>query len=330
MDLDVGLSADELHEMEDLMDIGSGMYLDIYLLQNFVQRGRKDMVDIYLDHGVGINYRGMAEHCPIHVAVDTGNMDMISHLISRGADVTLPTDSGKLPIDIAMEKDNWQIVELLISHGGECNILHSEFGNKETIKKLLDSGANIDKVNEDGFTILHTAITANDMGMVKFLLGLGANMGMVAGSTMTAIHVAVNMCSREMVELSPETDIPLHNSRNRGYLDMVEILLAHGADINATDITGRKAIHYAAKHSDVICIRTLMDHGADIKAVDNYENTPLHYAAGSNPQAILAILAYGADIFAFNSNYELPLNHATGLEVIKLLVIEMTLSSYRG
>ena len=49
---------------------------------------------------------------------------------------------------------------------------------------------------------------------------------------------------------------------------MVQLLLQHGASINAFDKKDRRAIHWAAYmgHTDVV--RTLVDHGAELNCRD--------------------------------------------------------------
>lgn len=67
----------------------------------------------------------------------------------------------------------------------------------------------------------------------------------------------------------------------RGYLQLMALLLDKGADINIQNrrdwITGT-ALHKVAMHQDSSMIRLLLDKGANVEAVDQHMKTPLHHA----------------------------------------------------
>ncbi|HSX04679.1 MAG TPA: ankyrin repeat domain-containing protein [Rhabdochlamydiaceae bacterium] len=63
---------------------------------------------------------------------------------------------------------------------------------------------------------------------------------------------------------------------NRYYIQM---LLNAGCEINAKEMRGQTAMHWAAAKGDVAMVRFLSQHGADIFAKDDRQKTPLHRAA---------------------------------------------------
>jgi ankyrin repeat protein len=91
----------------------------------------------------------------------------------------------------------------------------------------------------------------------------------------------------------------LHESLSKGQDAEVELLLAHGADINARDIGGRTQLHYAAEEGRVNVAELLLAHGADVNAKDNEGKTPLRKAAESGKKELaVLLLANGADVNA--------------------------------
>jgi ankyrin repeat protein len=107
------------------------------------------------------------------------------------------------------------------------------------------------------------AVRAGDVESLKRLLTANPDLskGRVDGQR-TLLHVA--------------TDWPAHFPNSAA---TVEVLIAHGADVNAPFI-GRHsetALHWAASSDDVAALDALLDHGADIEAsggvIDN--GTPL-------------------------------------------------------
>merc|ERR1719228_912206 len=77
----------------------------------------------------------------------------------------------------------------------------------------------------------------------------------------------------------------LHFASSKGYSEVVEILLRHGADPNQKDQLGNTALHLAACTNHVPVVTLLLRAGTDITTLDNNGRTPLHLA-----QAKLKIL----------------------------------------
>ena len=88
----------------------------------------------------------------------------------------------------------------------------------------------------------------------------------------------------------------LHWAACEGHADVIEVLLKHGANVNAKDNGGWTALHWAAKlgHADVV--EVLLKHGADVNARDDRGWTALHVAGNADVAEIL--LQHGADINA--------------------------------
>ena len=93
--------------------------------------------------------------------------------------------------------------------------------------------------------------------------------------------------------------------------EIVEILISHGADINAKDESDITPLHYAAKNSDVQIVEFLISHGADIDAKDINDETPLHYAACKDrSETAKVLISNGADINAEDEYDRTPIECA--------------------
>lgn len=86
-----------------------------------------------------------------------------------------------------------------------------EDGSLDEVKKLLDSGANVNAKNEDGETALHLAARWNIYELVKCLADHGAD-------------VNAKDCYGDSV---------LHIAARWGDLKVIQCLVEHGADVNA-------------------------------------------------------------------------------------------------
>lgn len=72
---------------------------------------------------------------------------------------------------------------------------------------------------------------------------------------------------------------PLHYAVSNGQIDCMNLLVEHGADLNARDHTGMTPLHAAAMLGRVREAEWLLDHGAARDAKDTFGDTPLHTAA---------------------------------------------------
>ncbi|KAI0300740.1 ankyrin repeat-containing domain protein [Russula brevipes] len=80
---------------------------------------------------------------------------------------------------------------------------------------------------------------------------------------------------------------------------MVQLLLSHGADINAVDRQGRSPLHKALRSRNIDVVKLLLTSGADVNARDRPDLTPLFTVleSGDFDMAQL-LLSHGADINA--------------------------------
>ena len=159
---------------------------------------------------------------------------------------------------------------------------------KDVMKLLLQKGADINKVNQEGKTPFRFVVANSDKEMVEFLIKNGANVNAVDYNGDTILHAAV------------------HNKRK----EVVESLLENGAYINAVNTEGISPLHVAVAggHRGEV-VGFLLENGADINLISH------------NGSTILAISIE----FGNNINTELIVNYIAKLEVAGLYVSETIL-----
>jgi len=65
---------------------------------------------------------------------------------------------------------------------------------------------------------------------------------------------------------------------HQGHVDIVRILLSHGANLEQRDADGDTALHYACFGNQPDCISLLLSKGADINSINSTGCSSLHIA----------------------------------------------------
>lgn len=99
-------------------------------------------------------------------------------------------------------------------------------------------------------------------------------------------------------------------------LDLVTLLLNHGASTKPHDLEGWTALHFAAQAHLPEIVQALLDKGAEVDAKDNQAETPLFKALSgfrgqAEGNAIWALMLTGADRTVKNSRGVSPEDVAT-------------------
>ena len=130
-------------------------------------------------------------------------------------------------------------------------------GDTDTVRFLLSTGADVNKMEPFGNTPLAVAARNGDTEMARLLLTVGAD-----------VHIARGY-SRQT---------PLHEAAGGGYTEMVEVLLSAGADVNKADrngLTPLKLSRLGFVRTDVSQMLVRWGHRGDIWQNDNPASTPV-------------------------------------------------------
>ena len=96
-----------------------------------------------------------------------------------------------------------------------------------------------------------------------------------------------------------------------GHLQIVDLLLAHGAPIDARNLAGSTALYLAAEGSHIAIAQRLIERGADVKLSGRSGITPIATAAYAGNEIIFdALLARGADERAADDTGKPPIVYA--------------------
>ena len=156
------------------------------------------------------------------------------------------------------------------------------------------------------------AAMRGDLAAVRALLAEGEDVNGALGDGMTALHWAAVKGRLDVAEvlIAAGADLeagtrlgghtPLHAASRAAHPTLVEMLLRAGGDAAAATSTGATALHFAAASGSAAAVEALARHGADPNVREpEWGQTPLMFAAAAGrASAVRALLDAGADASA--------------------------------
>ena len=191
----------------------------------------------------------------------------------------------------------------LTPHGQNALLVAVQASNTEAIDNLLEAG--IANSNDADETPLSWAVRHQQTNLAKQLLSKGINANThgrrEAAPLVDALRHNDNDLSFQLVELllaagantetrDAQDRTPLIISTARNQTNIVKRLLSSGANTNATDQHGRTALMYAALNGANDALRLLLDTQADINQHDNSDASALMLAAANGQKAAVELL----------------------------------------
>ncbi|EKD71273.1 MAG: ankyrin repeat protein [uncultured bacterium] len=253
--------------------------------------GHYKIVEILLDAGVNVNQINAYLDTPLHIAADHGRAHIVDLLLTRKADIKSKNIFDLTPVDNAI-------------------INAKSHNNAEKIEVFLRHQIPVQFYNLDVNVKQKLFFDAAIKGCINLINQL-----------LTDPSININQEHKD-------GSTALHRAAENGWIDIVKLLLSHGAHVSAKNNSGTTPLHMAAKigHDDVVQI-LLSAPGIDINVKDNSGDTPLHYAAFSqSSNTVVILINNGANIFIVNHKNDSPLKLAmknndenTNETVIKLL-----------
>ena len=203
------------------------------------------LAEYLLSHGADPNMPNKGGWTPLYLATDNRNIE-----------------GGDYPVR-APDMDHLDFIKLLIAKGANVNarICGAESTPDDCTGDSTETRTNFTMqwLFEDGATPFLRAAQSGDVELMKLLLAHGADPKIVTAHNVTPLAVASGIGWVEGVtfEWSPEEN-----------LAAVKMCLDLGIDPNTADDEGRTALHGAAHKGRLEVIQLLVDHGADLNAHD--------------------------------------------------------------
>lgn len=320
-----------------------------------VTSGNAALASALLDAGADPNATVGEGETILMAAARTGSVAIIQALVAKGADVNAAEQwQEQTALVYAATQDHADAVQALVKLGADANTRSKrlEFpdfvfqtagmiyavqpvgdwtplmyaardGAIHAVRALASSGADLNLTDPVGTTALTLAILNGHFDTAVALLEKGADPNVADKNGMTPLYAAVDMHTIQTVFGRP---MPLLEDET-GPVEMVQALLAHGADPDAQlkrPIIGRHtrntgdpalgdgttALARAAKSGDAKLMKVLLDGGAD----------PHLPQADLTTVAMIAASGGGQRVYPGSASVSVPATEQDSLAALTLVV----------
>ena len=235
--------------------------------------GSIDAAQVLLDAGADVNQVTRYGWTALLAATQNRNYEMGKFLIEHGADVNLANKGGWTPLYLATDNRNVE--------GGDYPTRTPDMDHLAFITILLEAGADPNArmiestetrtvftnqwLDENGATAFLRASQSGDITLMRLLLEYGADHNIYTELGVTPLSVAAGIGWVEGVTSEWSTEQTV---------EAVKLLLELGIDPNFQADTGRVALHGAAHKGSTEVVQILVAAGAqmDIRDFGNTDN----------------------------------------------------------
>jgi ankyrin repeat protein len=274
------------------------------------ERGESEIVQMLLPRGIDVNAPvGRDGWTALLSAINNGHRAVVQLLVTAGANVNV-WSRGETPILLAAKCEEREIyqylyplvntaIRLCADRDGEQLLQATRkrrireqnrpvekfiematVGNVDEVNRAIELGLEIDELGAKGHTALMAAAYHGHRSIVNILLAAGADPNLLSDDDglgtagMTALMLAAGSF--------------FANNRQQ----IVQLLIAGGADINQRGAGGKTAIFYAALAGSgyVDCVEMAIANGADLNIQDDLGHTVLSAVAAAENYGMFNLL----------------------------------------
>lgn len=269
-------------------------FKNIYMspLKLAASKNNKNIVDSLIRYGADVKEKGV-------ISFSLGNVEVLKLLIAHGADVNDNTLNWRSPLHNAVNLEMLDSADLLIKNGADINDQNNMFkrtplqdaavfGKEQSVKWLLEHGANLNLTGSDGQTaltlgasykasaktlkmldvsgaslpdhkgikkIIHGACRAGNLDALEFITSKGVSLDFdecyiaLAQIPSPSQDVLKWLSSRSKLKnIKIDKESLLHVAVENNNLEMAKLLIAAGENVNLESDSGRPLLDYAIWH----------------------------------------------------------------------------------
>lgn len=286
--------------------------------------GHLEVVRLLVDRGADVRARTRNGFTPLLFATRHGSLEAVQLLLSRGVSVREAANDGTTPLHMAVVRGHVDLADRLLAAGADPNDRGPGFTPLHWAAGTWESAFTRDYRAGD-WPGLAGLSGDRRLHVMKALLAHGADPNARVtrgvprfGSSAWRIHGGA----------SAQGATPLFFAASVGDVDVMQFLLAHGADPHLATMDNTTPLIAAAglaveesetripEARHLAAVRLLLDLGADARSANTLGDTALHGAAFLGYDSVIQLLLDGgAAVNARNKQGQTPYRIALGVMV---------------
>ncbi|KAI8074886.1 ankyrin repeat-containing domain protein [Gongronella butleri] len=252
------------------------------------------------------------------ITVSALDMKALYQYIKKKGDLGVVNDDGYGLIYLAARNNSMEALRLLLLTGDlDINQAHgphqeqaihaaASAGSYDAIELLLEHGAMVDGIDSLGHTPLSNSLFAKSVECTELLMNAKAPLDSVDQQGNSLMHLAATNQFAAVIPTLIEHGVAIDPRNHRqltplaiaiglGYQDVVNALIAGGADVNG-NVRFVSLLHHAIMWNRYDAVVALVDHGARVNVVNAMEESPLLVAVQQRKiDMVRYLLKKGAD-----------------------------------
>ncbi|WZP00119.1 ankyrin repeat domain-containing protein [Isosphaeraceae bacterium EP7] len=202
-------------------------------------------------------------------AVERDDTEAVLDMLGRGTDVNVLKNSAKdTALMLAVQKAQISMIEILLRHGANTNLRDSRGYSAVTLAVILS----LPRERH------HWKLPCPEPRPLEMLLAAGGRLGIIESVLLNDLDLARK--SLDGGDDPNEGEWQYHGpvltlAARLGYLEMINLLIDRGANVEAMDDLANRPLRAAASYGQLESVRLLLDRGADIDATDGNSRSAL-------------------------------------------------------
>ena len=250
-------------------------------------RNNYQATKVLLDSGASLLIQDRYWKTPLHTAVDRGANRTVELLLDRECTVShlsIISQARKNAFQSACMLGHTEVASLFLRQKvkvqllkcdslklEDCLLLAAARGQAATVELLFNHCQDALYKHDCRIALLHAAVGSGDLATARLLTN------MEEYRKILSISVRCGWTS-------------VHQAARLGHAEILELLLAHGADLETEDSNGQTALHYAAEKGLDTVVDVLLSAGVNLEVNDQAGRTPLLLALNARSSLVAGLL----------------------------------------
>ncbi|MDP0589953.1 MAG: ankyrin repeat domain-containing protein [Candidatus Endonucleobacter bathymodioli] len=270
-----------------------------------------DVCKILLDNNADADAIVPSGMSVIHLVCIVNDISILTALLNRCQNIDAQDRNGQTALHYVVASNMIEHAKLLLSAHASVSITNNRnetpifltMNNSALFNILLNMTSDINHADFVGNTLLHHAIIQGNIDAMRALLELDAdiNVDIANNYGTTPLHHTIlyqlHYTPNNNVTMEENTYIKKHRT-----IQMLNILVNKGADVNIANNNNLTPLHTAASFSSIETIKILLDNNADTNSVDKHGHTILHSAIYCKNAVALRFL-FDSSMFTSDNKY---------------------------